>query len=85
MSKIKRLTLRSRVGPRGQLVIPQPLRDALGIAPNSYLLLSLEDDRIVVEKKDPVETLEEFISTVPEKRAMPEKIDWDREYYEQLE
>ena len=85
MSKINRLTLRSRIGPRGQVVIPRPLRDALGIAPNSYLLFSLEDDRIVVERKDPVEVLDEFISAVPDKLRMPAKIDWDREYYDQLE
>ncbi len=84
MSKIKRLTLRSRMGPRGQVVIPRPLRDALGLAANSDILFSLEDDRIVLEKKDPEDVLEEFLAAVPDKVEAPENIDWDREYYEQL-
>lgn len=70
---------------RGQLVIPKTLRDALGIAPNTDLLLSLEEKRIVIEKRDPTKNLEEFVSAIPTKLEMPDKIDWDEEYYDQLE
>lgn len=79
------MTLRARMGPRGQVVIPRPLREALGIAPNSYLFFSLEENTIVVEKRDPEELLEEFLSAVPHKTPAPKDIDWDSEHYDQFE
>jgi len=83
MSK-KQLTLRSRIGPRGQVVVPQALREALNIVPNSQVFFSLEGDRIILENRDPEETLEELLTAVPDKRQLPRDMDWDREYYEQL-
>ncbi len=42
------------VGPQGRLVIPADLRRELGIAPGDVLLALVEDQRLVLEKREAV-------------------------------
>ena len=79
----RRLSLKSKMGPRGQVVIPQALREALNISPNSQLFFSLDGNRIIIEKRGPEQILEEVLAAVPDGRGVPRSMDWDREYYEQ--
>lgn len=76
--------LEAKVGARGQAVIPKPIRDQMGIQPGDQVSFTIEEGRIVVEKVDPDELLEEFLGAY-EKRALPEDIDWDREHGSQYE
>ena len=39
-----------KVGPKGQVVIPRPLRKTLGIHPGSKVLFKLEEGRLILEK-----------------------------------
>jgi AbrB family looped-hinge helix DNA binding protein len=39
----------SRVGPKGQVVIPKRMRDRLGIRPGDEVSFSLEDEGVLVE------------------------------------
>ncbi len=39
-----------KVGPKGQVVIPQVFRKILGIAPGSKVVMEIEDDKILIEK-----------------------------------
>jgi len=39
-----------KVGPKGQVVIPQPLRKTLGIHPGSKIVFKLEGGKLVLEK-----------------------------------
>ena len=39
------------VAERGQIVIPKEARDALGLKPGARLRLSVEDGRLVIEKR----------------------------------
>lgn len=42
------------VGPQGRLVIPSEIRRQLGIAPGDVLIALVEEDRLVLEKRDAV-------------------------------
>ena len=38
------------VGPKGQLVIPKQMRDALGLKPGAEVTLEMRDQEIVIKK-----------------------------------
>ena len=42
------------VGPQGRLVIPAEIRRELGISPGDVLLAVVEDERLVLEKREAV-------------------------------
>ncbi|MBW8877435.1 MAG: AbrB/MazE/SpoVT family DNA-binding domain-containing protein [Acidobacteria bacterium] len=42
------------VGPQGRLVIPSEIRRQLGIAPGDVLIAFIEDERLVLEKREAV-------------------------------
>lgn len=79
------MTETSRLGEKGQAVIPKPIRDAAGISPGDLLAFRLEAGRIVVEKADRVNALEDLLALVPKKRKEPKRIDWDAVYGSQFE
>ncbi len=59
------------VGTKGQIVIPQQIRDDLGIKPKTKLALYRRGDKIVVTKLEipPLsEDLKEFLSDVDQSR-----------------
>ncbi len=41
----------SKVGPRGQIVIPKVFRDALRLRPGERMLVELQGDRIVLRRR----------------------------------
>lgn len=47
----------SRVGPKGQVVIPKAMRDQLGITPGDEVSFSIEDGAIRVEPAPPPNSL----------------------------
>jgi len=50
-----------RLGPKGQVVIPASLRQAMKIGPGSEVIFRLEKDKVIIEIpkiEDPVQTLE---------------------------
>ena len=44
-----------RLGPQGRLVVPAPLRKALGFRPGDTLVARIEDGHLVIEKPEAVE------------------------------
>lgn len=44
-----------RLGPQGRLVVPAPMRKALGFRPGENLLAHVENERLIVEKAEAVE------------------------------
>ena len=44
-----------RLGPQGRLVVPAPIRKALGFQPGDSLIARIDNERLVVEKRDVVE------------------------------
>lgn len=76
------LRLNTKIGQRGQVVIPKSIRDAYNLRPGTVVNFSVEDDRIVVT--NPEGTLEAFVDAV-EKRPEPGSVDRDDEYYAQVD
>ena len=44
-----------RLGAQGRLVVPAPIRKALGFRPGETLVARVEDEHLVIEKPDAVE------------------------------
>lgn len=78
------IKLRSRIGPKGQVVIPKPIRDTFGFESGEEVYFHVHDDEVILEKKSGEKVLEEFINQF-KKKKLPEKIDWDELYYSQFE
>ena len=76
------LKLQAKIGQRGQVVIPKPIRDGFNLQPGMVVNFSVEGDRVVVTAPDDV--LEEFLDAV-EKQPEPQRIDWDARYYTQVD
>ena len=49
-----------KVGPKGQVVIPSVFRSALKINPGSKVVVRLENDRVVLEKRVKLDAAAEF-------------------------
>jgi AbrB family looped-hinge helix DNA binding protein len=47
----------NRVGPKGQVVIPKPFRDELGIGPGDEVIFWLEGDDLHLKRVPQLETL----------------------------
>ena len=44
-----------QLGAQGRVVVPAPIRKALGFRPGDTLVARVEDDRLVIEKPESVE------------------------------
>ena len=77
------IRLKSKIGERGQVVIPKPIREMLNLKSGGTVSFRVENDKIIIEAKEGDKILGEFLSEI-EKKKEPEEIDWDREYYQQF-
>ena len=67
---VNTITHHSKVGKRGQIVIPKPIRDMLEIKPKDKLFFFVKGKRIVIEQRSPEEIVEEYLSVVKEKKRL---------------
>jgi len=58
-----------KVGPKGQVVIPKAMRKALKIGPGSKVVMSLTDDKVIIEKP-PVSAVSVFEGIAKEGPSM---------------
>lgn len=60
------VSIKTKVGPKGQIVIPKVLRDEYNISPGDQVVLREEGQVIVVEKpkEDIVKKLEEYAKKI---------------------
>lgn len=72
----KHTTTTVTVGPQGRLVIPSEIRREMGIGPGDVLLALVEDQRLVLEKREAVlqRLLRRFQHVPPEVRLSDELI-----------
>ena len=76
--------LKAKVGTRGQIVIPKPIRDILHINAGDTMCLRVETDEILVRKESDSDILDKMFSLF-EKLPVPENLDWKELYYSQFE
>jgi len=76
------LNLKSRIGPKGQVVIPKPIRESFGLEPGGVVCFCPEGDELKVRKEADAEVLERLFSG--EKMKIPDNIDWDKLLYSQF-
>lgn len=56
------------IGERGQVTVPKPLRDRLGIRPGMYVTFRAEAGRLIVEKVQPSDPLDEVYGKLADGR-----------------
>ncbi|MDP3728540.1 MAG: AbrB/MazE/SpoVT family DNA-binding domain-containing protein [bacterium] len=79
------IQLLSKVGERGQVVIPKPLREKLKIIPNSIVIFELEENKVTLKKSsEGLNILEEYVNGLKKKIKLPKNINWDEMYYSQF-
>lgn len=78
------LKLQSKVGPKGQVVIPKGIRDHFNIFPGEAVYFSTENDEITLGTKAGGDVLEVFLDEVKAKKQEPKHINWDKAYYERF-
>lgn len=61
--------IRSKVGPKGQAVIPKPVRDELGIAPGDEVYFTTHGTHAHVEKRPASEQLADYFRSLPDRRG----------------
>lgn len=79
------ILLEGKIGPKGQVVIPKPIRRLLHMEKDTTVVFSVEDDFVRVSKKKRDEELLRELFTAFPRMKLPKKIDWDKLYYSQFE
>jgi AbrB family looped-hinge helix DNA binding protein len=69
------MRLRTKVGPKGQAVIPKEVRDILGIAPGDEVLFEISDKGARIKPAKRRSSVSELISIVPRKNKLSRDID----------
>ena len=61
-----------RIGPQGRIVIPAPIRKALGLKPGAVVMGRIEDGKVVLSRSNPLEELRAMFKKV--KRSLSEEL-----------
>jgi len=61
-----------RIGPQGRIVIPAPIRKALGLIPGAVVIGRIEDGKVVLSRSNPLEELRAMFKKV--KRSLSEEL-----------
>ena len=77
------MKLKTKVGPKGQIVIPKPIREKLGINPSDTVLVDLEGNHmtLTVTPRDPVGN---FARIAKQFGGKSSEIMWGDELYEEV-
>ena len=57
--------INTKVGPKGQIVIPKVFRDEYNISPGDKIIIRETENKLVIEKpKNPIDILEKIAKTI---------------------
>jgi len=80
------IQLNAKVGEKGQVVIPKPIREQFNIQPYTEVVFDIDEKKIILKKKiNSLDIFENFINAIKKKKKFKKHIDWDKEYYSQFE
>ena len=79
------LELKAKIGTRGQVVIPKPIRDMFQIRAGEYVFFRVSKDDILIRKGAGIEKLEHTVNHIEDKEPEPEDMDWNVECYYEFE
>jgi AbrB family looped-hinge helix DNA binding protein len=75
--------LRKVIGPRGELVLPKAVRDALNLHPGREVELEVREDGLLIRAKDP-DVMAWFEATAAKHGKLTKDIVLGDELYEEL-
>lgn len=78
------IELSSKVGQKGQVVIPKPIRELLKISSSSDLVFAVEGEKVVLRKKNSSEQQLEALFSAMHKKKFPAKTNWSKYYKSHL-
>ena len=75
------IKLKTKVGQRGQIVIPKPVRETKHIKTGDTIYVTVEEEGILLQTRDEGKKIvEDFLNEFKPKLKKFRKIDWDKEY-----
>ncbi len=78
------MRIRRRIGPKGQIVIPKIVREALGIQPGDEIVMEVREKELLMKPElDPEKFVDDFCSTG--KKKLARKIDLKKILEEEVE
>jgi len=69
------LRLKSKIGPKGQAVIPKEIRELMGIRPGSEVVFEVRGDEVVVKPLQNRSSVDELIRLIPRELKVKNEVD----------
>ena len=79
------IEIKVKVGSRGQIVIPKPIREMFHITNGEYMFFRVQQNKIQIRKEEGQKILENMLQRIKEKKKEPKHVDWKEMYYSQFE
>ena len=79
------LEIKAKVGSRGQIVIPKPIREMFHIQPGENMYFRVEKKDIQIRKQEGKNMLNDMLERIEKKKKEPRKINWKEKYYSQFD
>ena len=72
------LRLKSKLGPKGQAVIPKEIREMMGIKPGSEVVFEVRGDEVVVKPLQDRSSVDELIRLIPRELKLGDEVDFKK-------
>ncbi len=67
--------MKSKIGPKGQAVIPKEIREMMGIRPGSEVVFEVRGGEVVVKPLQNMSSVDELTRLVPHKLKLRNEVD----------